>query len=101
MNTTQIAGKVGQGIGNPQPVEIGTHGDAFPEPKAFLSLAGTVTYTGKIKYLYGHGTSAAEVSLGFDDSTGLGTVTGLDIVGIDPTFGKTVTITSGSGVTVY
>ncbi len=99
-STIQISGK---GKDNqPQPIQIGDHGDQFPHPKAYLSGTGRWPASGSaetpIKYIYGHGTTGASVTLGL---VGIGT-TNVQVQGLYSTRADFVLLRTGSGdVTVY
>ena len=84
-----------------RPIRIGSHGDQFPEPKDYCS-AGDTSYTAPtgsfIKYLYGHGASGSLCTV---DIEGVGTVTGVQIIGLYPTRANSVTWTSNGAITVY
>lgn len=93
-----IHGKIAGELGS-KAMEIGSHGDAFPEPKDFCTSADT-TYTGDIKYLYGHGTGGTTCTINFK-AAGIGLQTGVQIIGIYPCNASSVTWTSGGDLTVY
>ena len=94
-------GRSGHG-GDPIPVEVGVHGDVFPEPKDYLSSSDT-SYTptdsgNYIKYLYCHTSTGSEFTLNIE---GIGAVTGVEAVGLYPTRATSVTWTGGGPITVY
>lgn len=87
--------------GSPQPIQIGDHGDQFPHPKDYLDGSDT-TYTAPtgefVKYVYGHGASGATITA---DIEGIGTVTGIEVIGLWPTRANSITWTAGGDATVY
>lgn len=91
----------GESNGVSRPVQIGSHGDVFPEPKDYCNASDT-SYTAPtgsfIKYLYGHSASGAVATVNID---GIGSVTGVSIVGLYPTKATSVTWTNGGAITVY
>jgi|DEB0MinimDraft_4_1074332.scaffolds.fasta_scaffold44438_2 hypothetical protein len=98
MSGLTLHGKV-PGQMSSQQIEIGSHGDPFPEPKDYLDGSDT-TYTGDIKYLYGHGTGGALCNINYK-STEIGLRTTVRIIGLYPTNASSVTWTGDGDITVY
>lgn len=98
-SATQITGRGSDD--KARPIQIGTHGDQFPEPKDYLDSSDT-TYTATtgefIKYVYGHSASGTTCTI---DIEGVGAVTGINVIGLYPTKANSVTWTSGGDITVY
>lgn len=98
-STSLIAAKSTDG--KTRPIQIGNHGDQFPEPKDYLDSSDT-SYTAPtgefIKYAYGHSASGSVCTI---DIEGVGSVAGVSIIGLYPTRANSVTWTSGGDITVY